>query len=76
MLQDSILIEMVNTYLVTLHNPAANPEEYEERYVYADDHKEAELQAQEIVAGHVFNDVSLVSVIRVDPEELYHDEST
>ena len=67
----------METYLVTLHNPAANPEEYEERYVYADDHNEAELQAQEIVAGHVFNDVSLVSVTRVDPEELYHDhEST
>jgi hypothetical protein len=66
----------VETYLVTLHNPSANPEEYEERFVYADDAHEAELQAHEIIANHVFDDVSLVSVTRVSPEDLYHEEST
>jgi hypothetical protein len=65
----------VETYLVVLHNPSANPSEHEERYVYADDATEAELQAQEIIANHVFDDVSLVSVTRVSPEDLYHETS-
>ena len=63
----------MDTYLVTLHNPAANPEEYEERYVDADGHKDAEMQALDIIAGHPFNDVELVSVTRVDPEDLFHE---
>lgn len=61
---------------MVLHNPAANPEEYEERYVDADDSHDAELQALDIIADHPFNDVSLVSVARVSPEDLYHEEST
>ena len=68
---------MTNTYLVTLHNPSANPDEFEERYVYADGQRDADLQAEEIVASHVFDDVRLVSVTLVEPGELYHDyEST
>ena len=65
----------METYLVTLHNPSANPEEYEEQYVDAEGQKDAELQAADIIANHVFDDVALVSVVRVDPAELYH-EST
>jgi hypothetical protein len=65
---------VLNTYLVTLHNPAANPEEFEERYIDADDSKDAELQAEEIVANHPFSDVRLISVTLVEPGELYHDE--
>jgi len=64
---------MLDTYLVLLHNPSANPEEYEERYIDADDQKDADLQALDIIADHPFNDVELVSVTRVSPEELYHE---
>lgn len=63
----------METYLVVLHNPSANPDEHEERYVYADDSHEAELQAHEIIASHPFDDVELVSVTRVDPDQLYHE---
>ena len=64
---------MLDTYLVVLHNPSANPEEYEEQYVDADGQKDGELQAADIIANHVFDDVQLVSVTRVNPD--YH-EST
>ncbi len=56
-----------------LWNPAGNPEEYEERFVYADDKHEAELQALDIIADHAFNDVELVEVARVSPDDLYHE---
>ncbi len=65
----------METYRIELHNPSANPEEHETRYVYADDKHEAELQALDIIAGHPFSDVELVEVARVSPEDLYH-EST
>lgn len=66
---------MNNVYRVTLLNPAANPDEIEEEFIYADDQKEAELEAIALVARHPFNDVSLLSVDLVEPGELYHDES-
>lgn len=67
---------MDQTYLVTLHNPAANPSEYEEEYITADSQKDADLAALDLIARHPFDDVELVSVVRVDPGDLYHDEES
>jgi hypothetical protein len=66
----------VDTYLVTLLNPAANPDEIEEEYIYADSQQAAESEAANLVARHPFNDVSLLTVRLVDPQELYHEESS
>ena len=66
----------MNTYLVTLLNPAANPDEIEEEYIYADSQREAENEAANLVARHPFNDVELLSVRLVDPQELYNEESS
>jgi hypothetical protein len=67
---------VLNTYLVTLQNPSANPDEFEERYIDADGDKDAELQAAEMVASHIFDDVKLISVTLVEPQELYHEPTT
>lgn len=67
---------MINTYRVTLRNPAANPDEIEEEFIYADDQKDAELEAIALVARHPFNDVELISVDLVEPGQLYHETST
>lgn len=67
---------MINTYLVTLLNPAANPDEIEEEYIYAYNQQDAENEAANLVARHPFNDVELLSVRLIDPQELYHEEST
>lgn len=64
---------MINTYLVTLLNPAANPDEIEEEYIYAYNQTDAEKEARALVARHPFNDVELLSVRLIDPQELYHD---
>ena len=64
---------MINTYRVTLRNPAANPDEIEEEYISADSQHEADEEAAGIVARHPFNDVELLSVELVEPGELYHD---
>jgi len=65
-----------NTYRVTLHNPSANPSEFEEEYITADTDKDADLAAADLIAKHPFEDVTLVSVELVEPGDLYHDEST
>jgi hypothetical protein len=66
---------VIQTYLVQIYNPSANPDEIEERYIDADGVMDAELQAADMVANHVVPDVRLISVTLVDPGELYH-EST
>lgn len=67
---------MINTYRVTLLNPAANPDEIEEEYVYASSQQDAEQEASRIVARHPFDDVEIVGVDLVDPGELYHETTT
>lgn len=61
---------------MTLLNPSANPDEVEEEYIYADNRHDAENEAARLVAEHPFNDVSLLSVRLVDPQELYHNEES
>jgi hypothetical protein len=64
---------VINTYRVSLLNPAANPSEIEEEYVSADSQKEAELEALSLIARHPFADVELISVELVEPGSLYHE---
>ncbi len=58
-----------------LKNPAANPDEIETRYVFAEDYQDAQAQAVDIIDNHVFNDVSLVSVDLCEPGDFYDQES-
>jgi hypothetical protein len=64
-----------NVYRVTLLNPSGNPDEIEEEYITADNQPEAENEAAGIIARHPFNDIQLLDVKLVDPQDLYHEES-
>ena len=65
----------MDTWLVKIRNPAGNPSELEEEWVYAETEEEAHEEGQRLVDTHPFCDVSLESVIRVDTGELYHEET-
>ena len=67
---------MNNVYLVTLLNPSGNPDEIEEEYVTADNQAEAENEAARIIARHPFNDIELLGVKLVDPQDLYHESTS
>ncbi len=66
---------MNNIYRAVFLNPSANPDEIETEYIPADNQSEAENEAARIIARHPFNDVSLLSVELVDPQDLYHEDS-